>query len=143
MAGLFSMRAAVDASEVFPANLLFLGLEPATDFDKRGSGDEQARDKVTGERVWQIRCMDPHPDASKFGRSPAVTVKIAAPYQPVPPSSQFPGVPPLVSFEGMTVTSYLSNDKCKAPEQGKAHKCKAQVAYSVWATAMVDPHAGS
>jgi hypothetical protein len=137
--GLFSVRAAVDARDVFPCNLLCLAVEAATDFDRRGLGDDQLRDKDTGERVWNVRCMDPNPEASKFGRVPAVTVKVTAPHQPVPPPAPFPGMPPLVSFEGMTVTPYLSNDKCKAPKPGEQHRCRAQVAYSVYATAMVDP----
>jgi hypothetical protein len=133
------MRAAVDAREVFPCNLVCLMVEPATDFDRRGQGDDQQRDKVTGERVWNVRCFDPNPDASKFGRVPAVTVKVTAQHQPVPPPAAFPGMPPLVTFEGMTVTPYLSNEKCKAPKPGEQHRCRAQVAYSIYATAMVDP----
>src|SRR4051794_10400667 len=98
------MRAAGKSEDGFSPNLLFLGLEAATDFERRGQGDDQLRDKETGERVWQAKFMDPHPDASKFGRSPAVTVKFALPHQPVPPAPQFPGVPPLVSLTGVTVT---------------------------------------
>jgi hypothetical protein len=36
---------------VFPHGCLFLGAEQAKDFEKRGQGDDQIRDKETGERV--------------------------------------------------------------------------------------------
>jgi hypothetical protein len=54
---------------VFPHGCLFLGVEPATDFDRRGQGDDQRRDKETGERVWLVKVMDLDPEAGKFGAS--------------------------------------------------------------------------
>src|SRR4051794_7088855 len=104
------MRMAVDAEVAFPQREMVLGVERATDFERRGQGDDQLRDPATGERVWNVKCFDPNPDASNFGRVPAVTVKMVAAQQPVPPPSQFPGVPPLVSFTGMTVTPYVNRD---------------------------------
>lgn len=127
---------------VFPAGVMFMGVEPVTDFDAKSSGvaDSQARDKETGERLWQVTVIDNDEEASKFGRSPAVKVKIAAPYQPVPPESQVPGYRPLVAFEGLTLTPYVDQGKCKATGKGQ-HKCGARQAYSIRATAMVDPAA--
>jgi hypothetical protein len=123
---------------VFPAGAMFMGVEPVTDFDRKASGaaDDQARDKETGERLWQVTVIDNDEEASKFGRSPAVKVKIVAPHQPVPPPSQMPGYRPLVAFEGLTLTPYVDQGKCKAKSP---HKCGARQAFSIRATAMVDP----
>jgi len=127
---------------VFPAGAFLLGVEPVTDFDRKaaGAGDDQARDKDTGEPLWQISVIDSDDEASKFGRSPVVKVKIAAPYQPVPPSPQVPGYPPRVAFEGLTLTPYVDQGKCKATGKG-THRCGARQAYSIRAAAMVDPAA--
>lgn len=123
---------------VFPAGAMFMGVEPVTDFDARASGvqDNQARDKETGERMWQVTVIDNDEEASKFGRSPAVKVKIVAPHQPVPPVAQVAGYRPLVAFEGLTLTPYVDQGKCKAKNP---HKCGARQAFSLRATAMVDP----
>ena len=125
---------------VFPAGVMFMGVEPVTDFDLKAGGvaDDQARDKDTGERLWQVTVIDNDEEASRFGRSPAVKVKIAAPHQPVPPPSQVSGYRPLVAFEGLTLTPYVDQAKCKATG-AKAHKCGGRQAYSMRATAMVDP----
>jgi hypothetical protein len=69
---------------VFPHGCLFLGVEPARDFDKRGQGDDQVRDKETGERVWLVKVLDLDPEAGKFGASKEVKVKVVAAQQPVP-----------------------------------------------------------
>jgi hypothetical protein len=125
---------------VFPAGVMFMGVEPVTDFERKktGAADDQARDKDTGERLWHVTVIDNDEEASKFGRSPAVKVKIPAPYQPVPPVAQVAGYRPLVAFEGLTLTPYVDQNKCKAPGGGP-HKCGARQAYSIRASAMVDP----
>jgi len=127
---------------VFPAGAMFMGVEPVTDFDLKNSGaaDNQARDKETGERLWQITVIDNDEEASKFGRSPAVKVKIAANYQPVPPAPQVQGFRPLVAFEGVTLTPYVDQGKCRGASRGP-HKCGARQAYSIRASAMVEPAA--
>jgi hypothetical protein len=51
------MKVPVPFEYVFPAGCLFLGVEAATDFDKRGQGDDQVRDKDTGERVWLVKVL--------------------------------------------------------------------------------------
>src|SRR5918997_1910010 len=88
---------------VFPAGLLGLRVEPVTDFDKRGQGDDQARDKATGERLWQVVAMDLDPEAGKFGRTTEVKVKIAAPVQPVLPETAVPGYPPAIEFTDLVL----------------------------------------
>ncbi|MBT8225251.1 MAG: hypothetical protein HKP61_09220 [Dactylosporangium sp.] len=45
-----------------------------------------------------MKVMDLDPQAGRFGRSTEVKVKIAAPYQPVPPAASVPGYPPAVGF---------------------------------------------
>jgi|ADGO01.1.fsa_nt_gi Phage integrase family. len=40
-----TVRIPMESPYVFPAGALFLGVEPLTDFSKRGQGDDQARDE--------------------------------------------------------------------------------------------------
>lgn len=125
-----SVRIPVESSYVFPAGALFLGVEPLTDFSKRGQGDDQARDE-NGVRLWQVRVLDLDPQAGKYGSSKEVKVKVASEVQPVPPASAVPGYPPMVEFEGVTLTPYVdSSRKC-------TDRCRARLAWSVRATAMV------
>lgn len=135
-----SIKVPVPFEYVFPARAMFMGVEPVTDFDVKATGaaDDQARDKETGLRLWQVTVIDLDDEASRFGRSPAVKVKIAAAHQPVPPSPQVPGFRPLVAFEGLTLTPYVDQGKCKQAAKGP-HKCGARQAYSIRATAMVEP----
>src|SRR3954462_15815909 len=95
----------------FPHGCLCLGVEPATDFDKRGQGDDQLRDKDPGERVWLVKVLDLDPEAGKFGGTKEVKVKVTAPVQPVPPAPKVPGYPPEVEFTGMTVTPWTDSQK--------------------------------
>src|SRR4051794_41719744 len=97
----------------FPHGCLFLGVEPATDFEKRGQGDDQLRDKETGERVWLVKVLDLDEAAGKFGASKEVKVKVAAPVQPVPPASMIPGYPRAVEFTGVTLTPDVDAPRCK------------------------------
>ena len=46
-----TMKVPVPFDYVFPHGCLCLGVESVTDFDKRGKGDDQARDKETGRAV--------------------------------------------------------------------------------------------
>jgi hypothetical protein len=116
----------------FPAGVLCLGVEPATDFEKRGTGDDQLRDKDTGERVWLVKVLDLDEAAGKFGGTKEVKVKIVAPVQPVPPTSQIPGYPPAVEFRDITLTPYVDSQRCK----GAAPKCRSRLAWSVRAGEM-------
>lgn len=95
----------VSFDDVFPHGANALDVAPLEDFDKPQGTDRQSRDKTSGERLWAVRVMDPDPDARK-GQA-EVSVKIAAPVQPVPPDGRG-GLPfrPVV-FEGLTLTPYV------------------------------------
>jgi hypothetical protein len=130
-----AMKVPVPFEYVFSHGALCLGVEPATDFDKRGQADDQARDKETGERVWLVKVLDLDPEAGKFGGSKEVKVKVVAPVQPVPPASAIPGYPPAVEFTGITLTPYVDSQRCK----GSGPKCRARLAWSIRAEAMTEP----
>jgi hypothetical protein len=127
-----TMKVPVPGDYVFPHGALCLGVEPVKDFDAKGA-DDQARDKESGKRVWQVRVLDLDPEAGRFGASKEVKVKIAADHQPVPPEPSAPGYPPLVEFTGVTVTPYVNSQKrC-------TDKCRARLAWSVRAESMTAP----
>jgi hypothetical protein len=134
-----TMKVPVPFEFVFPAGCLFLGVEPATDFDKRGQADDQVRDKETGERVWLVKVLDLDEQAGRFGGTKEVKVKVIAQYQPVPPTSSVPGYPPMVEFTDVTISPWPDTQRCKAPEQGRPHRCKARLAWSIRAGAMTEP----
>ncbi|MBI3686674.1 MAG: hypothetical protein HY241_04915 [Actinobacteria bacterium] len=130
-----TMKVPVPFGYVFPHGALALGVEPATDFDKRGQGDDQLRDKDTGERVWLVKVLDLDPESGKFGASKEVKVKVLAPVQPVLPASAVPGYPPAVEFVDLTLTPYVDSQRCK----GSGPKCRARLAWSVRATGVTEP----
>jgi hypothetical protein len=126
-----SLKIPVPFEYAFPNGALALGVEPITDFDKRGQGDDQARDKDTGERLWAATLMDLDPMAARFGRD-RVKVKIAAPVQPVLPPSVVPGYPPAVELVGLVLVPWVDDRKCK----GSAD-CRARLAYSMRAEGVI------
>jgi hypothetical protein len=130
-----AIKIEVPFESVFPYGALVLGVDKQVDFDKRESGDDQARDKDTGERVWVVRVTDLDPEAAKPGRTSEVKIKIVAPVQPVPPKRQHPHVPPAVVFEGITLTPYVDSARCN----GSSTRCRGRQAYSIRATAMRAP----
>jgi len=132
-----SIKVPVSWDYVAPQGALCLGVEPATDFDKRGQGDDQLRDKETGERIWLVRVLDLDPEAGKFGGSKEFKVKVVAAQQPVPPASAVPGYPPMVEFIDVTLTPYVDSQRCK----GTGNKCRARQAWSVRAGGMTTPQA--
>ncbi|HEY3034466.1 MAG TPA: plasmid replication, integration and excision activator [Streptosporangiaceae bacterium] len=132
-----NMQVPVPFEYVFSHRVLGLRVEPVTDFDKRGQGDDQARDKATGERLWQVVVMDLDPDAGRFGRSTEVKVKIAAPHQPVLPPPAVPGYPPVVEFVDVTLTPYVDSQRCKGGGGPGAHKCRARQGWSIRAGAVI------
>ncbi|GGQ70246.1 hypothetical protein [Couchioplanes azureus] len=132
-----TMKVPVPWEYIAPSGALFLGVEAATDFDKRGTGDDQLRDKETGERVWLVKALDLDPEAGKFGATKEIKVKVVAPVQPVPPAVTVPGYPPMVEFTGVTLTPYVDSQKCK----GTTEKCRARLAWSIRATGMTEPQA--
>ncbi|GGQ78463.1 hypothetical protein [Couchioplanes azureus] len=134
-----TMKVPVPWEYIAPSGALFLGVEAATDFDKRGQGDDQLRDKETGERVWLVKALDLDPEAGKFGATKEIKVKVVAPVQPVPPTATVPGYPPMVEFTGVTLTPYVDSQKCK----DATAKCRARLAWSIRATGMTEPQAAS
>ncbi|UWZ35741.1 hypothetical protein Drose_32325 [Dactylosporangium roseum] len=134
-----SIKIPVPFDYVFPNGALFLGVDKLVNFDKLRDADNQARDEH-GVRLWVVKVMDQDPEAGKFGRSTEVKVKIAAPHQPIPPEGiGLPGgiiVTP-VEFTDMTVTPYNDSTGCKGDRN--PHKCRARLAWSIRAGAMVAP----
>ena len=134
-------RFQVQHSEVFPAGAFLRGgVEAVVDFDapKRADGSRpQAKDKDTGLLLWSCQVIDADPEAGR--REATVTVKMAAPVQPVPPANKS-GLPfTLVEFAGLTVTPYVDDNGQRprlawslrasgfASEQGRSEQ-KAQAA---------------
>ncbi len=97
----------VDYGFVFPHGAFVRGgVEMVRDFDKSTKDNPvQARDKESGERVWQIEVIDADPEAKG-----SVKVKLFGDVQPVPPapSGGFPFA--AVEFDGMTVTPYVDSN---------------------------------
>ncbi|MEU0566471.1 plasmid replication, integration and excision activator [Nonomuraea sp. NPDC005983] len=93
---------------VFPHGCYIVGeVEPVKDFDASTSGRfVQARDKQTGELVWQVTVMDADPSLKAAQKT--VAVKVLSPVQPVPPAPM-PGLPfTPVEFDHVTVTPYVN-----------------------------------
>lgn len=91
----------------------------AQDFNEATRQRTPAKDKVTGERVWQCRVMDMDPELGS--RSREVSIKILSNVQPVSPVGPFQQV----EFENLTVTPYVGSN--------------GRLAYSFRATGMVAP----
>lgn len=117
-------RMRVPFDDVFPEGALMRGEVTAVeDFDLvqaarvegREPGDVQVRDKVTGERVWEVRVVDLDEEAGK-GQG-EVTVKIAAEHQPVPPPKVEGQKLRPVEFDNLTVTAWI-DDRGKRPKIG-------------------------
>lgn len=127
-----TVKVPVPCDYVFPHGALCLGVEPVKDFDAKGA-DDQARDKETGQRLWQVRVLDLDPEAGRFGASKEVKVKIAAEHQPVPPPAAVTGYPPMVEFTAVALTPYVNSQKrC-------TDRCRARLAWSVRAESMTAP----
>ncbi|MER7506698.1 plasmid replication, integration and excision activator [Nonomuraea pusilla] len=119
----------INFEQVFPHGCYIVGeVEQVKDFDASTSGRTvYAKDKTTGELIWQVAVMDADP-ALKAGQK-TVAVKILAPVQPVPPPS-LPGLPfTPVEFDGMSVTPYVSQ--------------AGRLAWSIRATAMRAPRSAA
>jgi hypothetical protein len=130
-----AVRVPMPFEYVFPKGALFLGVEPVKNWDAKG-GDDQARDEH-GVRLWAVRVMDLDADAGRFGRRTDVVVKVAAAHQPVPPAPQYPGYPPAVEFDDITVTPYVDVHACTG--KGTPHRCRARQAWSIRAAGMRAP----
>jgi hypothetical protein len=131
-----SIKIPVAFEYVFPHGALFLAVDKVVDFTKGRDGDNQARDE-NGTRMWAVKVMDLDPEAGKFGRSTELKVKIASAEAPLPPQPVMPGYPPTVAFTNLTVTPYTDSNACKGDKH--PHKCKARLAWSIRAEAMIAP----
>lgn len=105
-------RFGVNHADVFPKGAFLKGeVEPVLDFqaEKKADGSRpQQRDKDTGLLLWQVTVLDADESAGK--KDTAVTVKIAAPHQPVPPANDtpFPWTP--VEFVGRSALPYVDDN---------------------------------
>ncbi|MGI5285829.1 plasmid replication, integration and excision activator [Nonomuraea polychroma] len=115
----------VTFGQVFPHGCYTVGeVEPVKDFEASTNGRfVQARDKQTGELVWQIPVMDADPSLKAAQKT--VAVKILSPHQPVAPApvAGLPFTP--VEFDGLTVTPYVNGS--------------GRLAYSIKARQMLAP----
>jgi hypothetical protein len=122
------VRLPVGMADVFPAgcHLLPDSISEAQGWDEATRVRTPTVDKITGQRVWNVRVVDMDPELE--GRSREVVVKILAERMPVPPTrTQFEAV----EFEGLIVTPYVDNGRCT----GKG-RCQARMAYSLRATGL-------
>lgn len=114
------LRVAMD--DVFPNGAFLVGeVTAAEDYEikQAGNADPQVRDKVSGERVWNVRVLDADPETRR-GQA-EVTVKIAAPHVPVPPEA-LPGLPfRPVEFDGLTITPYIDTNGSR-PKQAYSYR---------------------
>ncbi|GDY33002.1 hypothetical protein [Gandjariella thermophila] len=131
-------RFPVAHDQVFPKGALVMGVEPVMRFQTaedraRGRVQEQETDKETGERLWAVTVID---QSAERKADAVVTVKIAAPHQPVPPEA-IPGTDlrPVV-FEGLTVTPWIDDKACRPAGPGDKHRCRARMGYSLRAREM-------
>jgi hypothetical protein len=117
-------RFPVSMADLYPDGLYAMSVEEAQDYDEKTGRRTPAKDKLTGERVYNVTCYDRGPDVRPRDRQ--VTVKVSAPVQPVLPGEVAPGTGlHAVVFTGLTVTPYVS-------ENGG----RARLAYSIRATEM-------
>ncbi|HTK66813.1 MAG TPA: plasmid replication, integration and excision activator [Pseudonocardia sp.] len=117
----------VAMDEVFPYGAYVVSeVEPVRDFDKSTrERPVQQLDKESGLPVWSVSVLDADPSARKSDRT--VTVKIAAPHQPVPPAPA-DGIPfAAVEFEMLTVTPYVDDKRGRVAYSFRARDMRAPV----------------
>lgn len=126
-------RFQVRSEDAFP-NGCVMGADPViavTDFEKKGKGDDQERDKRNPDlRVWSVRVHDL--DENLVGKSREIVVKISAPVQPVPLVGPFQHV----EFENLTVTPWLE-------EKMLGGKTRSVMRFSYRATGFKDARANA
>ncbi len=114
-------RFTVNFADVFPNGCVYLpgSIGEVEDYDEKTGRRTPAKDKLTGQRVYQVRVFDNDEELGKRARE--VTVKLLGDVQPVPPVGPFEPI----EFDGMTVTPYVANT--------------GRMAYSLRATGMRAP----
>lgn len=105
-------RMQVRHEDVFGAGAFLIGeVEAVPDFnaERRPDGSRpQQGDKETGIPLWSVQVLDADPEARKSEKT--VSVKIAAPHQPVPPEKSS-GMPfTAVEFTDLTVLAYIDDN---------------------------------
>ena len=127
-------RFPVGHDDVFPKGAFMKGgVEQVIDYDKSSKDsrvqavDLNARGEGTALPLWQVIALDADEEVGK--KDTAVTVKIAAKHQPVPPENKtgFPWTP--VEFTGMTALPYIEESASGRP----------RIAWSFRAEGMVMP----
>jgi len=114
----------------FPNGAFLRGeVEPVTDFkaDKRPDGSRpQARDKETGQLVWQCTVIDGDDEANR--KDIGVSVKFVAPVRPVPPknTSPLPWTP--VEFVGLTALPWVDVNSGPNPRLAWSFRAESMVA---------------
>lgn len=95
---------------------------------------ERAREQARRPKRPKLAC-----DGDPSVRAEPVTVQVLARHQPVLPEP-VPGQPfRRVELEGMAIEAVVNRDKCKAPWDGRQHRCGARVTYKVWARGLRTP----
>lgn len=101
-------RISISFADVFPHGAYLVGeVEPELDFTAGGADKPQKVDPDTGLRVWKVPVLDADPEAK--GKAKAVTVKVLAEVQPVPPANSTASPFTPVSFDGMSATPYIDD----------------------------------
>src|ERR671929_1574474 len=119
-------RFPVSMADLYPDGLYAMSVEEAQDYDEKTGRRSPAKDKLTGERVYNVTCYDRGPDVRPRDRQ--VTVKVSAPVQPVLPGEIAPGTGlHAVEFTGLTVTPYVVDGR---------NGGRARLGYSLRATGM-------
>ncbi|RCG29087.1 plasmid replication, integration and excision activator [Sphaerisporangium album] len=99
----------VEFGEMFPLGCYMVGeVDQVKDFEASTPAKPVwARDKDTGDFVWQVTVLDCDPEA----RDKTLKVKVSSPVQPVPPAPM-PGLPFIpVEFDGLTVTPWQNGQR--------------------------------
>lgn len=123
-----SRRFDIPFEVAFPRGLYLISeVERMIDYDKSTQESKvQQVDPDTGLPMWQVICLDLDPEAKKSQK--AVTVKIPAKVQPVPPENGDGSPLTPVMLEGLSVTPWIE-------ESGTFSK----ISWSFRANALVSP----
>jgi hypothetical protein len=120
-------RFTATTADVFPEGCVLVpgSITEAMEYDEHGKSG-QARDKVTGQLVWQCRVMDN--DSTLGARSRETVVKILSDRMPVSPVGDRYDA---VEFDGLTITPYVDSGRCRG-----TGKCTARMAFSLRTTGL-------
>jgi hypothetical protein len=120
-------RFRVSMEDVFPYGAYVVSeVEPIRDFDKSTRERMvQQLDRESGLPMWSVSVLDADPAARKTEKT--LTIKFAAPHQPVPPEAAV-GMPfPVVEFDGLVITPYLDDKRGRVAYSLRASHMRAPV----------------